>query len=59
LPHLIPNPTKAEIELLAPAKQGAYRLYGYAYDGKGAAAHVNIPFFVEAATSEAASNSGK
>jgi hypothetical protein len=59
LPHLIPNPTKVEIELLAPAKQGAYRLFGYAYDGKGAAAHVNIPFFVDGTSSEAASNSGK
>jgi hypothetical protein len=33
----------------APAKSGAYRLFVYALDGKGHAAHANIPFFVDPA----------
>jgi hypothetical protein len=32
----------------APSKTGAYRIYVYVYDGNGAAAHANIPFFVRA-----------
>ena len=47
LAGLIPNPGKPEITLTAPTKPGAYRLFGYAFDGKGGAAHANIPFFVE------------
>jgi hypothetical protein len=47
LPELIANPKQGEVELTAPAKPGAYRLYVYAYDGQGHAAHANIPFFVE------------
>ncbi len=34
------------IELSAPAKSGAYRLFIYASDGQGHTAHANIPFFV-------------
>jgi hypothetical protein len=48
LPGLISNPDKPEITLTAPTKAGAYRLFAYVFDGKGGAAHVNIPFFVEA-----------
>jgi hypothetical protein len=47
LPGLIPNPGQPEITLTAPTKPGAYRLFAYAFDGKGGAAHANIPFFVE------------
>ncbi len=47
LPGLIHYPLRAEITLTAPSKPGAYRLFGYAYDGKGAAAHVNLPFWVD------------
>jgi hypothetical protein len=47
LAGLIHNPQQAEITLTAPDRPGAYRLFGYAYDGKGAAAHVNLPFWVE------------
>jgi len=34
----------------APSKAGAYRLFVYVFDGKGHAAHANIPFQVVAAT---------
>lgn len=32
--------------LTAPDRPGAYRLFAYAHDGRGNAAHVNIPFWV-------------
>ena len=38
---------EATTQLTAPAA-GAYRLFVYAYDGQGNAAHANIPFLVEA-----------
>jgi hypothetical protein len=47
LPDLIDAPTKAETTLMAPTKSGAYRLFIYGFDGKGHAAHANIPFFVD------------
>ena len=47
LTGLIANPQHPEIAFTAPAQRGAYRLYAYAFDGKGAAAHANIPFFVD------------
>lgn len=37
----------ARIELSAPEKSGAYRLFVYAFDGKNSVAHANIPFFVK------------
>jgi hypothetical protein len=46
LPDLIADSTKSEIELHAPSKPGAYRLFVYALDGHGHAAHANIPFYV-------------
>ena len=59
LPELITDPKKSDIELTAPTKSGAYRLFVYAYDGKGHAAHANIPFFVDGdATSAQASPAG-
>ncbi|HNQ90573.1 MAG TPA: glycoside hydrolase family 2 TIM barrel-domain containing protein [Verrucomicrobiota bacterium] len=43
---LIEDPAKAQTHLKAPAQPGAYRLFVYAFDGKGHAAHANIPFLV-------------
>lgn len=47
VPNLIENPTQAQVTLKAPKQKGAYRLYVYAYDGKGKAAHANVPFYVK------------
>lgn len=44
---LIDHSTRSEITLKAPSRPGPYRLFVYAFDGKGHAAHANIPFFVE------------
>ncbi len=38
--------TKGTLELKTPAKEGAYRLFFYARDGKGHCGTGNIPFFV-------------
>jgi hypothetical protein len=56
LPGLISLSTQPETTITVPAKPGAYRLFGYVFDGKGGAAHVNIPFHVEAASQVAAQN---
>ena len=47
LTGLIENPKKSEIALKAPVRPGAYRLFVYAFDGQGHAAHANIPFYVD------------
>jgi hypothetical protein len=47
LTGLIDNPQKSDIRVQAPAKPGAYRLFIYAFDGQGHAAHANIPFHVD------------
>jgi hypothetical protein len=44
--HII-DPDKQEAQLIAPDHPGAYRLFVYAYDGQGHAAHANIPFYVD------------
>ena len=45
----ITNDGNGKIRFKAPSKAGAYRLFVYVHDGKGHAAHSNIPFRVEAA----------
>src|SRR5262249_39519291 len=47
LPGLVGDPDKNETTLKAPNKPGAYRLFAYVFDGKGHAAHANIPFYVD------------
>lgn len=46
LTGLINKGEQAQITLKAPKTSGAYRLFVYAYDGQGHAAHANIPFYV-------------
>jgi hypothetical protein len=55
LPDHITHPNASQITLRVPAKPGAYRLFAYAFDGQGHAAHANIPFHAEgdAATAQA------
>ncbi|MFN3939268.1 MAG: glycoside hydrolase family 2 TIM barrel-domain containing protein, partial [Chitinophagales bacterium] len=42
-----------EIRFRAPAAEGAYRLFFYAYDGQGNYAYQNIPFYVLPAVGDA------
>jgi len=56
LPGLISMSNEPATSITVPAKPGAYRLFGYVFDGKGGAAHVNIPFQVEPASQVAAQN---
>jgi hypothetical protein len=51
LPGLIHDDGSAEIRITAP-ESGTYRLFVYAYDGKGHAAHANIPFLVSTGANE-------
>jgi hypothetical protein len=43
---LIDHPGRPEVTVTAPQKPGPYRLFVYAFDGQGHAAHANIPFDV-------------
>jgi hypothetical protein len=50
LPTIVDGVVKnqdAVIQLTAPEKSGAYRLFVYAFDGNNNAAHANIPFYVK------------
>ena len=47
LQGLVKSPTQGETALTAPTAPGAYRLFVYALDGKGHAAHANIPFYID------------
>ncbi len=50
IPSLISDalgtPGAPQTSVVAPQAEGAYRLFVYAYDGRGHAAHANIPFYV-------------
>jgi len=54
LSGLIDDPKRSEIALKPPTQPGAYRLYAYVFDGKGHAAHANIPFYVDPPTENSA-----
>jgi hypothetical protein len=45
IPGLIDDPKKATIQFIAPEEEGAYRIFGYAYDGKGHWSYANFPFY--------------
>jgi hypothetical protein len=47
LQNVIENPHSKLVQIKAPTQTGAYRLFVYVYDGKGHAAHANIPFYVK------------
>jgi hypothetical protein len=49
LEGLLSDPAAAQTTVSVDAP-GRYRLFAYAYDGNGHAAHANIPFLVEAGT---------
>lgn len=43
---ILGDANQASVSIRAPASLGHYRIYVMAYDGKGHAAHANIPFLV-------------
>lgn len=47
LPGLVAAGAAGQATLTAPDEPGAYRLFVYVRDGKGNAAHANIPFLVD------------
>ena len=49
VPGSITNAIASEVFIRAPEKPGPYRLFAYVFDGKGHAAHANIPFCVDPA----------
>ncbi|MDA0677495.1 MAG: hypothetical protein O2788_05755, partial [Chloroflexi bacterium] len=55
IPGLIEQQGAATVTFVTPATPGAYRLFMYAYDGRGRAAHGNIPFHVDATASSISS----
>lgn len=42
---LIDDPGNATIQYTTPMEEGAYRLFGYAFDGNGHWAYANFPFY--------------
>lgn len=47
VPGLVGEVNKPHINFKSPDKEGSYRLFVYAYDGKGHWATANIPFYVK------------
>jgi hypothetical protein len=47
LPGLLQVAGPGRVEMTAPTEAGPYRLFVYAYDGRGHAGHANIPFLVK------------
>jgi hypothetical protein len=47
LPGLLRVVGPGRVDVTAPAEAGPYRLFVYAYDGRGHAGHANIPFLVK------------
>jgi beta-galactosidase/beta-glucuronidase len=47
VPGLINEANNSQISFRSPDKEGAYRLFVYAYDGNGHWATANIPFYVK------------
>ena len=46
IPGVVEDLGKGRVKVSTALPRGAYRLFGYASDGKGSAAHANIPFFI-------------
>jgi hypothetical protein len=44
---IIGSASQSDIKISSPTEEGAYRLFVYVYDGKGHAAHANVPFYVK------------
>jgi hypothetical protein len=59
LSGLIEDPKRSGIALKSPTQPGAYRVYAYVFDGKGHAAHVNIPFYVDPPTENSATTANQ
>ncbi|MCO4819098.1 MAG: hypothetical protein KC517_05705 [Bacteroidetes bacterium] len=47
IPGLIKSKQKNKMEFVAPQKEGAYRVFVFAYDRKGQMGYFNIPFYVK------------
>lgn len=47
IPGLIKSKSKNTMEFVAPKKEGAYRVFVFAYDRNGHMAYFNIPFYVK------------
>ncbi|MBC6989251.1 hypothetical protein [Hymenobacter sp. BT491] len=47
VPNAVANKQPGQALLTAPAKEGAYRLFLYVYDGKNNVATANIPFYIK------------
>jgi hypothetical protein len=53
---LIEQGDTANVDIKAPAKPGAYRLFVYVHNGHQKAAYANIPFYVDVKTGPMASH---